>query len=89
MTVYLVRHAQALSRHDWGQPDDIRPLSPKGDRQARGLIELLGDEPIARVLRARPCAARPPSSPLADQLGLDIEWSTTSSRDGRRRGRCG
>ena len=73
MTVYLVRHAQALSRHDWAQPDDIRPLSRKGDRQANGLIDLLGDEPIARILSSPSHRCQATVEPLAGKLDLDIE----------------
>jgi 8-oxo-dGTP diphosphatase len=73
VTVYLVRHAQALSRHDWRQPDDIRPLSPKGDRQANGLVEVLGAEPVMRVLSSPAVRCQATVAPLAHKLGLDVE----------------
>jgi phosphohistidine phosphatase len=35
-TLYIVRHAQAVSgNHEW--PDELRPLTPKGERDARQL----------------------------------------------------
>ena len=30
MTVYLIRHADALSRQEWAHDDHERPLTPKG-----------------------------------------------------------
>ena len=36
MTILLVRHARAGSRKDWDGPDEKRPLSKKGRRQADG-----------------------------------------------------
>ena len=37
---YLVRHAEAGDRHAWTQPDELRPLTEEGWRQARGLVTL-------------------------------------------------
>jgi phosphohistidine phosphatase SixA len=37
---YLVRHAEAGDRHAWTQPDELRPLTEEGRRQARGLVKL-------------------------------------------------
>lgn len=73
MTIYLVRHAQALGRHDWGQPDDLRPLSPKGQRQARALVDLLGRAQIDRVVSSPAVRCTLTVAPLADKLGLDVE----------------
>jgi 8-oxo-dGTP diphosphatase len=73
VTVFLVRHGQALSRHEWGQPDDIRPLSKRGDRQARELVTLLADAPIARVLSSPATRCRLTVEPLAEDRGLDVE----------------
>jgi 8-oxo-dGTP pyrophosphatase MutT (NUDIX family) len=41
-TVLLVRHAKAGSRDGWTGDDDLRPLSPAGELQAKGLRGLLG-----------------------------------------------
>ena len=38
VNLYLVRHADAGSRKSWNAADDLRPLSPKGRRQARALV---------------------------------------------------
>lgn len=40
-SLLLVRHAKAGKREDWTGPDDARPLSPAGRRQASALRRLL------------------------------------------------
>jgi broad specificity phosphatase PhoE len=47
---YLIRHAKAGDRGAWQGPDELRPLTKGGARQADGLAERLGGEPIARVI---------------------------------------
>ena len=44
MSLFLVRHAKAGNRSEWQGDDHIRPLTPKGWRQA---------EAIALLRRAR------------------------------------
>jgi 8-oxo-dGTP diphosphatase len=41
VSLLLVRHAKAGKREDWRGPDDERPLSPAGQRQADALRRLL------------------------------------------------
>ena len=48
--VYLVRHAHAGSKRNWQGPDQARPLSAQGRKEALGLIEQLGDRPVGRLL---------------------------------------
>lgn len=38
--VALVRHAKAVNRKDWVDEDAVRPLRPRGRKQARGLTAL-------------------------------------------------
>jgi phosphohistidine phosphatase len=59
MVVFLIRHAHARS----GEPDESRPLSKRGRREARALAETLahhGDPPVlvltSPLLRARQTA---------------------------------
>lgn len=70
---YLVRHAHAGSRSHWEGPDDQRPLSPKGQRQARHLEALLAEEPISRVLTSPAVRCTQTVEPLAAALGLPVE----------------
>lgn len=54
----LVRHADALARAGWDAPDDRRPLTAKGERQAEALVAALQGLGPARALTspARRCA---------------------------------
>jgi 8-oxo-dGTP diphosphatase len=74
MTVYLVRHAAALSRKAWkGDDDDQRPLTPKGQRQSVGLAELLRDAPVRRVVSSPALRCVETVRPLAEKSGLRVE----------------
>ncbi len=75
MTVLLVRHGKAGSREKWKGPgpDEVRPLSKKGWRQAEGLVDVLKDFGIARLLSSPYVRCVQTLEPLAVALGLDIE----------------
>jgi 8-oxo-dGTP diphosphatase len=75
MALYLVRHAQALSRSGWDGPDEERPLSNRGERQADGLIDLIAHSDVRRVLSspARRCVGT--VAPVASKLGLEVKPS--------------
>lgn len=73
MNLFLVRHGAAGSRHKWQGPDKLRPLSPKGRRQAQGIANLLADHPITRVLSSSYVRCMQTVEPLAHQLGLAVE----------------
>lgn len=73
MTVYLVRHAKAGSRSRWQGPDESRPLSTAGQRQANDLAEQLGDDGIGRVLTSGYVRCRDTVAPLAARLGVQLE----------------
>ena len=73
MKLYLVRHAKAGSRSAWDGPDETRPLSKAGRRQAAALRKLLRDEPIGRVLSSPYVRCRDTVAPLAERLRLPVE----------------
>jgi len=74
VTLLLVRHAEAESRSAWDEPDVLRPLSPKGRRQASGLVSVLGDQfVIGRLASSPSLRCIETLSPLAASLGLGIE----------------
>src|SRR3954447_3537474 len=74
MALYLVRHAQALSRSGWDGPDEARPLSAKGERQADGLVELIAQaDNIRRVLSSPALRCVGTVQPVASKLGLDVK----------------
>jgi 8-oxo-dGTP diphosphatase len=71
--LYIVRHADAGVRGSGEGPDDERPLSKRGARQADGLRELLADVGASRLVASpfRRCVQT--LEPLADHLGLKVE----------------
>jgi len=73
MAIYLVRHGKAGSRRDWKGPDDGRPLSKRGRRQAEGLVDLLADRGIVSVFSSPSLRCVQTVEPLAHKLGLDVE----------------
>src|SRR5258708_5758356 len=73
MAIYLVRHGKAGSRHDWKGPDDERPLSKRGRRQAEALVDVLADRGIEQVFSSPSLRCVETVRPLADKLGLGVE----------------
>lgn len=73
VTLLVIRHGQAGTRKEWPGDDRERPLSPKGRRQARALVEQLSPYTPERVLSSpyRRCVKT--VEPLAKALGLPVE----------------
>lgn len=77
MTVFLVRHADAKSRGNWPHPDETRPLSRKGQDQADGLVDLLLDGTVRRILSSPSVRCVDTVMPLATKLGLKVQKTDT------------
>ena len=74
MTIYLVRHAKAGERGSWTEEDDwLRPLSVRGQRQARGLIEALAKAKFDRVLSSPYVRCMETVVPIAGERGIAVE----------------
>lgn len=73
MTVYLVRHAVAVGRSSWEGEDRERPLTKKGQRQAKALPGVLAEAHVHRVLTSPALRCRDTVRPLAARLGIDVE----------------
>jgi len=72
--LHLLRHADAGDPETWEGPDDIRPLSPKGSRQAERLAALLaaaGFEPDA-ILSSPLARARETAEIVGAALGRPV-----------------
>jgi broad specificity phosphatase PhoE len=70
--IYLLRHAHAGNKRTWPGPDDRRPLSGSGQREAAGLVPLLLDRPIATILSSPALRCEQTVRPLAEQRGLPV-----------------
>jgi broad specificity phosphatase PhoE len=71
--MYLVRHAKARSRSDWSGPDDQRPLTKTGRRQADALRDLLADRGVTRVVSSPSVRCRQTVEPLGQLLRLPVD----------------
>lgn len=73
MTVYVLRHARAGRRSAWKAADELRPLTKVGRRQAAGIVELLADPGITRIVSSPYVRCVQSVEPLADRLGLTVD----------------
>jgi len=71
--VYLVRHARAGNRSRWTEPDQLRPLTDAGRRQAHALVEALAEQPFSRLLSSPYVRCLQTLEPLAQARGLPVE----------------
>jgi phosphohistidine phosphatase SixA len=71
--LYVVRHADAGQRSEWKGPDASRPLSHRGDRQAKGLADLLAEGGITRLVASPSTRCVQTLEPLGERLGLRVE----------------
>ena len=78
---YLVRHADAGDKRAWSGPDDDRPLSSKGVREARGLIARLDGRSIAQILSSPAARCWQTVQPLAQRRRLPVRTDAALSVD--------
>lgn len=71
--VYVVRHGKAGRREGWEGPDEERPLTRRGRRQARRLVERFRGLEVDRILSSPFVRCVQTVEPLAEARGLDVE----------------
>lgn len=71
--IYLVRHAKAGHRERWTEPDELRPLTKSGWRQAEALVGLFDSQPFARLVSSPYVRCVQTFEPLAKARSLPIE----------------
>jgi 8-oxo-(d)GTP phosphatase len=72
-TVHLIRHAKAKNRQTWLEPDDLRPLTKRGRREADAIAARLAEEPLTRLVSSPSVRCVQTLEPLAVVLDLSIE----------------
>ena len=71
--VHLIRHAKAKNRLEWEEPDQLRPLTKRGRREAAALVQRLGAEGLERLLSSPFLRCVQTLEPLALEVDLPIE----------------
>jgi broad specificity phosphatase PhoE len=71
--VHVVRHAKAKNRVEWTEPDELRPLTKRGRRQAAELAERLRDEQPGRLVSSPYLRCVQTLDELARALDVPIE----------------
>lgn len=74
--LYVVRHAKAGVRATWSGPDEERPLTRRGRKQARRLVERFQGLEIERILSSPFVRCVSTVGPLAEARGLPVEVAT-------------
>jgi 8-oxo-dGTP diphosphatase len=73
MKLYVIRHGHAGSKSTWDGPDDERPLSRRGHKQATGIADHLCGVGLSRLVSSPTVRCVQTLEPLADQLGLRVD----------------
>jgi len=73
MQLHLIRHAHAGSRSAWDKADHKRPLSPRGEAQAKAIAVALADAGIDTLWTSPSVRCRQTLEPLAEALGITVE----------------
>ncbi len=72
MTLFVVRHAHAGSRSAWTGDDRLRPLSDRGESQARGIAELIVGRAPSVILSSPAMRCVQTVASLAEKLDLEV-----------------
>jgi broad specificity phosphatase PhoE len=70
--LYLLRHAHAGNKRAWNGPDDQRPLSAAGRREAAGLLVQLRARPVGAILSSPALRCQQTVRPLAEHHRLPV-----------------
>lgn len=74
LELYLLRHAHAGNSAEWTANDALRPLSPKGRRQARALGRFLAERGFGpdAIVSSPKVRARQTADIVADAIGIAV-----------------
>jgi 8-oxo-(d)GTP phosphatase len=76
-----LRHAKAVAREDWKKADRLRPLTPRGAKQAKAIVGPLSSFGVRRIVSSDAVRCMQTVQPLASALGRDIRPTTLISQD--------
>jgi 8-oxo-(d)GTP phosphatase len=76
VSVYVIRHTKAGERDGWPEPDELRPMSRTGRKQALKLWASLKDVRFTRLVSSPYIRCIQTLEPFSDALGIDITIAT-------------
>ena len=79
--IVALRHAKALPREEWSEPDAERPLAPRGRRQANAIVGPLLAFGARKLISSPATRCVKTVKPLSAALGTPIEKTTLISQD--------
>jgi 8-oxo-dGTP diphosphatase len=81
--IHLIRHAKAKNRLEWTEPDELRPLTKRGRREAAALAERLEEVPLVRLVSSPHVRCVQTLEPLALTVDLPIETTQLLAEGGQ------
>jgi 8-oxo-dGTP diphosphatase len=78
----VVRHAEALHRHEWNGPDPERPLTAGGWREAAALVRLLACWQPTRLVSSPSTRCMQTVTGFAEAVGLPLHADPVLSEEG-------
>lgn len=72
-TIHLVRHAKAKNRLEWTEPDELRPLTKRGRREADAIAARLLGDPPDRLVSSPYLRCVQTLGPLSAALDVPVE----------------
>lgn len=82
MPIHLIRHGHAGSRANWDGPDETRPLSKRGRKEAAAIAAQLAGSGVDLVWSSGFVRCRQTVDPLAVELGLTVLDHATLAEGG-------
>lgn len=79
--VIALRHAQAATRGDWNRVDHLRPLTPKGQRQAKALVGPLRAFGVRKIVSSSATRCVQTVTPLSRAIGKPATTTDAISQD--------
>jgi len=75
VTIFLARHAHAGKRSEWASDDRLRPLSDRGIKQSEGLVAVVSDIVVGRIISSPYVRCMQTVQPLATKFDIAVETS--------------
>jgi 8-oxo-dGTP diphosphatase len=79
--VYVIRHTKAGERQGWNEPDELRPMSKTGRKQAAKLVASLEHVPFTRFVSSPYLRCLQTMDLFTDRWGIDVDLAPELAED--------